>query len=91
MASNLTKSQLLSELEAARVEIQRLSAVNESLRNDAAMLREIAAKRNAEAAHDAGWHRRTVPDRAQHVSAYREMLAKARDEAMRTGRVVRVG
>ena len=79
MATQLTKAQLLSELEAARIENQRLSTENESLRSRVPQQRSnvrraYAPPRNeaAERAHD----------------AYVRALIASREEAMRTGKSV---
>ena len=77
--ARLTNSQLLSELEAARVEIQRLSAENETLKAD-------AAKRPAAKPQRRVYTPSATPEQERAHSAYVRALIAAREEAMRTGR-----
>lgn len=102
--SQLTKAQLLSELEVARIELQRLAAENESLK--ARLDTGIAAFKELRAAHIALQakqqrgpfpHRRVLPARtptpeqeAAHAE-YVSALNAAREAAIRTGRSVRLG
>jgi hypothetical protein len=74
MATQLTKAQLLSELEAVRVENQRLASENESLRTR-------APKSNRRPAYV----RQHSPEQEAAHSAYVRALIAAREQAARTG------
>lgn len=104
MASTLTKAQLCEQLEALRVENQRLATLNESLTNDISayverlnnakrVYREMSAQLEAAKPRSGAWRQRTVPAREETEShrEYAAMLAKARKAAMNSGKTVLVG
>lgn len=79
--TKLTKAQLLSELEAARIENQRLAAENESLRTRGVVPRTPRPVRSYQ----------PTAEQVEAHNNYVSALNAARELAIRTGRSVRVG